>query len=73
MSSDEEVLRIANAYLGRVPEENPVFLEAEVRHEFEQRADFPVQDFVLIFVERAVRAHYGLIGATETKPPASAS
>jgi hypothetical protein len=71
MPYDDEVVRIANAYLRRVPDENPAFLEAEIRHEFEQRSNFPIQDYVSIFVERAVRAHHGLIGAThEVHPPA---
>jgi hypothetical protein len=61
MSYDEEVIRIANAYLGRVPED-PALLMAEVRSEFERRDHVPVQDYVPIFVERAVRAHHGLIG-----------
>jgi hypothetical protein len=45
-----------------------MFLEAAIRHESAQRSDFPMQDYVSIFVERAVRAHYGLIGATDAMP-----
>jgi hypothetical protein len=33
----------------------PDVLEQGIRHEFATRADYPVQDFVPVFVERSLR------------------
>lgn len=51
-----EVVRITEGLSERFPRYEPETVEALVRAEFGRRSNAPVQDFVPVFVERALRA-----------------
>jgi hypothetical protein len=53
---DLEVDRLSSELADRFTQLPPAAIEDGVRAEFDRRSDSPVQDFVPIFVERALRA-----------------
>jgi hypothetical protein len=50
-----EIGRIRDELADQFGDVAPGVIEAGIRNEFERRADYPVQDFVPVFVERSVR------------------
>ncbi len=52
---DLEVHRLTTELASRFDDWSPDVIEQGLRQEFERRAEYPVQDFVPIFVERSVR------------------
>jgi hypothetical protein len=52
----KEVDQITEGHAFRFPTHEPGTIEELVRAEFGRHADAPVQDFVAVFVERALKA-----------------
>jgi hypothetical protein len=50
-----EIGRLRDELMSGFDEVSPDVVESELRDQFHQRADYPVQEFVPIFVERSVR------------------
>ena len=55
MTSVDQIRRVTQDLSTRFPEYQPETLEALVIAEFRRRSRVPVQDFVPVFVERALR------------------